>query len=136
MQERARKEAIDILGDDSQDKLPTIEDTKKMTYINAVMKETMRLHNPVLNTTSREGKCQWFIITGTFTQISSLSCSIAATEDCYLNDIFIKKGSLVCADILDVHRNPKVWNSPYDFKPDRFLPGGEAEQHSNSGLAW
>ncbi|KAI8333842.1 cytochrome P450 [Chlamydoabsidia padenii] len=113
IQERARKEAIDILGDDPHDVLPSIEDTKKMTFINATMKETMRLHNPVLNTTSRE-----------------------ATEDCYLNDIFIPKGSNVCADILNVHRNPSVWSSPYEFNPERFLPGGEAEQQSNAGSSW
>jgi cytochrome P450 len=78
MQDRARKEAIEILGDDFQDKLPTIEDTKKMTYINAVMKETMRLHNPVLNTTSREGRQQYFVMIGPFYSISSpllLHCS-------------------------------------------------------------
>ncbi|ORZ15229.1 cytochrome P450 [Absidia repens] len=113
MQERARKEAIAILGDDPYDKLPDIEDTKQMSYINAVMKETMRLHNPVLSTTARE-----------------------ATKDCVLNGIFIPKGSLVSADILDVHRNPKVWTSPYEFNPDRFLPGGEAEQKTSAGTAW
>lgn len=31
-----------------------------MTYINAVIKETMRLHNPVLNTTAREGNLPLF----------------------------------------------------------------------------
>jgi cytochrome P450 len=55
LQDRARQEAIEILGDTSSDVLPSAEQTKQMTYINAVIKETMRLHNPVLNTTAREG---------------------------------------------------------------------------------
>ncbi|ORZ15313.1 cytochrome P450 [Absidia repens] len=113
IQEKARKEAIDILGDEASDILPTIDQMKKMTYINAVIKETLRLHNPAVNSNPRE-----------------------VSQDCHLNGIFIPKGSLVTADILDMHRNPAVWNSPTTFDPDRFLPGGEAEQQSPAGLAW
>ncbi|KAI8089192.1 cytochrome P450 [Halteromyces radiatus] len=113
MQEKARREVISILGDKPVDVLPTNEDTKKMNYLNAVMKETMRLHNPVLGTTARE-----------------------VMEDTYLGQIFLPRGSLVSADILNVHRNPEVWESPLVFNPDRFLPGGEADQQPNSGLSW
>ncbi|CAO3593052.1 unnamed protein product [Absidia cylindrospora] len=113
IQEKARKEAIDILGDETFDILPTIDQMKKMTYINAVIKETLRLHNPAVNSNPRE-----------------------VSQDCHLNGIFIPKGSLVAADILDTHRNPAVWNSPTTFDPDRFLPDGEADQQSHAGLAW
>ncbi|KAI8077707.1 cytochrome P450 [Halteromyces radiatus] len=113
VQEKARQEAIRILGDKPMDVLPTIEDIRKMTYINAVMKETMRLHNPLLATTTRQ-----------------------ATEDCQLGSVYVPRGAFVCADMTNLHRNPKVWSSPYTFNPDRFLPGGEAERHPGSGLAW
>jgi cholesterol 24(S)-hydroxylase len=39
IQQRAREEAISILGDKPEDVLPTVEDTKKVDYISQIMKE-------------------------------------------------------------------------------------------------
>ncbi|ORX59605.1 cytochrome P-450 cyp509A1 [Hesseltinella vesiculosa] len=113
LQERARQEVIDVLGDAPEDVIPTAQDTKRMPFLNAIMKETMRLHNPVLNTTVRE-----------------------VMEDVQLGNVSLPKGTLVSADILGVHRNPKCWNNPTKFDPERFMPGGENERQSGSGLAW
>ncbi|KAI9306823.1 cytochrome P450, partial [Cunninghamella echinulata] len=113
LQEKARKEALEILGNDHRDNLPTAEQTKNMTFINAVMKETMRLHPAVNTTTVRE-----------------------VTEDCHLGEIFIPKGTQVASDIINLHHCGKLWRNPHEFNPDRFLPGGEYEQHASSGLTW
>jgi cholesterol 24(S)-hydroxylase len=43
IQQRAREEAMSILGNEPQDVLPTVEDTKKMTYINQIMKEVCHI---------------------------------------------------------------------------------------------
>lgn len=60
-----------------------------------------------------------------------------AKESCHLGQVYIPKGALICADMSDLHRNPLVWNDPYRFDPERFLPGGEAErQPAGSGWAW
>ncbi|KAI8361722.1 cytochrome P450 [Blakeslea trispora] len=111
LQEKAREEALRILGDAPEDVIPTIEQTKQMDYINMVMKETMRRHTPVYSTTNR-----------------------VALEDIELSGNYIPKGSEISIDIYNLHHNPDVWQDPYRFDPDRFLPGGEADQHK--GIAW
>ncbi|KAI8085855.1 cytochrome P450 [Gilbertella persicaria] len=111
LQEKAREEAIRVLGDAPQDIIPTIEQTKELTYINMIMKETMRRHSPVYNTTLR-----------------------TALEDIEIAGHFIPKGSEFAVDIYNLHHNPDVWSDPYKFDPDRFLPGGEADQQE--GVAW
>ncbi|KAI8328859.1 cytochrome P450 [Choanephora cucurbitarum] len=111
LQEKARKEALEILGDATEDVIPTIEQAKQMTYINMVIKETMRRHTPVYSTTNR-----------------------VALEDLELAGTFIPKGSELSVDIYNLHHNPDVWHDPYQFKPERFVPGGEADQHQ--GIGW
>ena len=39
MQKRAREEAIKVLGDDEDDVIPTIEQSRDMPYINMIIKE-------------------------------------------------------------------------------------------------
>ncbi|CAO3614072.1 unnamed protein product [Mucor hiemalis] len=111
LQDRAREEAIRILGDSPEDVVPTLEQTKELTYINMIMKETMRRHTPVYGTTSR-----------------------VALEDLEISGNFIPKGSEISVDIYNLHHNPDVWSDPYTFNPDRFIPGGEAD--SQEGVAW
>jgi cholesterol 24(S)-hydroxylase len=43
IQQRAREEAISILGDESEDVLPTVDETKRMSYINQIMKEVCHI---------------------------------------------------------------------------------------------
>ena len=84
-----------------------------MTYLNQVIKETLRVHNPLCTTPSR-----------------------VAAEDIELNGTFIPKGTLIDVDIYNLHRNPKYWKDPETFNPNRFAPGGEADSHSTSGYPW
>ncbi|CEP19504.1 hypothetical protein [Parasitella parasitica] len=113
IQEKARKEIISILGDGTTDVLPTPEQLSKMDYLNMVIKETLRLHSPV-----------------------PISSPRIASEDCMLGQTFIPKGSTIVIDAISIHRNSKYWSSPDLFNPDRFLPGGEADQHAGSGLTY
>ncbi|CAO3645093.1 unnamed protein product [Cunninghamella blakesleeana] len=115
IQEKARQEAINVLcpnGEPNEDIFPTIEDTKKFDYINQVMKETLRINNSV----------------------NFLVNPRIATKDTDLNGIFIPKDTQVNINIYDLHHNANVWNNPFEFNPDRFAPGGEAE--TKSGLAY
>ncbi|KAG0990355.1 hypothetical protein G6F27_014274 [Rhizopus arrhizus] len=69
IQEKARQEVNSILcpnGEPNGGILPTIEDTKKLVYLNQIMKETMRISNPVLFLVSPREATQDFNLNGTF----------------------------------------------------------------------
>ncbi|CAO3645085.1 unnamed protein product [Cunninghamella blakesleeana] len=115
IQEKARQEVINVLcpnGEPKEDVLPTIEDTKKLAYVNQIIKETMRINNSVI-----------FLISPR-----------VATEDVNLNGTFIPKNTQINVSIYDLHHNANVWEKPEEFNPDRFKHGGEAD--NQSGLAW
>ncbi|WP_291287901.1 cytochrome P450, partial [Flavobacterium sp.] len=40
----------------------------------------------------------------------------------------LKKGTLIGVSFYELHRNPKYWNAPEEFMPERFL--GEQKKHS------
>lgn len=82
----------------------TIEQLQKMTYTNAVINESMRLYPPAW-ITDREN-----------------------VEDDSLLDYNIRKGTLVGISFYELHRNPKYWENPDYFNPERFL--GEQKKKS------
>ncbi|KAF2079735.1 cytochrome P450 [Flavobacterium sharifuzzamanii] len=81
-----------------------VEQLQKMTYINAVLNESMRLYPPAW-ITDREN-----------------------VEDDVLGKFNIKKDTLIGVSFYELHRNPKYWDNPDQFNPDRFL--GEQKKHS------
>ncbi|KAG0173233.1 cytochrome P450-dit2 [Apophysomyces sp. BC1034] len=113
VQQKAREEALNILGDDPIDVLPTVEQTKQMEYINMVMKETLRLNGPAGEVFPR-----------------------TVTKDIELGGIIVPKGAQMSVDIYSLHRNPHVWKNPDEFQPERFAPGNEAENKMGGGMSW
>ena len=81
-----------------------IEQLQKLTYTNAVINESMRLYPPAW-ITDREN-----------------------IEDDFLLGHNIKKGTLIGVSFYELHRNPKYWENPEEFNPERFL----GEQKKNS----
>lgn len=67
-----------------------------MTYINAVLNESMRLYPPAWITDRQN------------------------VEDDVLGKFSIKKDTLIGVSFYELHRNPKYWNNPDKFDPDRF----------------
>lgn len=60
--------------------------------------------------------------------------SASIQEDMVVAGAFLPKGAEVVLDIYNLHHNPAIWKDPYKFDPDRFLPGGEAD--NQEGLAY
>ncbi|CEP20052.1 hypothetical protein [Parasitella parasitica] len=106
IQQKLREEITSVLGEDPVDIVPTMEDLKKMDYLNLVIKENLRRSGPVDRIISRD-----------------------ATEDFVINGTLIPKGTQLNIDIGSLHFNPKLWQDPKKFIPERFVPGGEYESH-------
>ncbi|KAI9345052.1 cytochrome P450, partial [Pilaira anomala] len=113
IQERARQEAISILGDEPRDILPSLEDTKKMTYINQIIKETLRINGPVPEVSER-----------------------VTAEDIILSNTLIPKGTPLTVDIFAIQHSTKLWKNPDTFDPDRFAEDGEATRGPGEGMTW
>ncbi|OAD77581.1 CYP509 protein, partial [Phycomyces blakesleeanus NRRL 1555(-)] len=111
VQNKARREALDILGDDSSTAPPTFDDCKRINYINMIVKEALRL-----------------------SVTSGALMDRVATEDVTLAGEFIPKGTYISVDIEALHKNPTIWKNPTVFDPERFSKGGEHEQHR--GITW
>jgi len=105
------------------DNVPTLEDLKKMEYLDLVIKEVgvyshANCHvspNPLQNL-RRSGPVDRIV-------------SRDATEDFIIGGTLIPKGTQVNIDIGSLHFNPKLWHNPEEFIPERFAPGGEHDSH-------
>lgn len=84
----------------------TIHHLEKLVLTERVLKESMRLYPPV-----------WIIE------------RMSIGKDT-IGEIEIGSNSLVSVCTYAVHRNPKHWDNPNEFNPDRFLPEEEAKRHN------
>ncbi|CAM0143053.1 unnamed protein product [Umbelopsis sp. WA50703] len=113
IQEKARKEVIEVIGDGADKVYPTEAQITQLKYIYMVMKETLRVCPPVHSSQLRR-----------------------VVEDTELAGTVIPKGVHIQADMYLAHHNPAVWKDPEQFRPERFAPGGENEENARKGLTW
>ncbi|TYI89416.1 hypothetical protein E1A91_D03G055000v1, partial [Gossypium mustelinum] len=78
------------------------EDLRKMTYLRAITLESLRCHPP-----------NHFLIPHT------------VTKDVVLGGFLVPKNSIVIFIVVEMGRNPNVWENPMEFKPERFLNNGD-----------
>ncbi|KAK6148279.1 hypothetical protein DH2020_019191 [Rehmannia glutinosa] len=74
------------------------DDVKKMPYLKAVIKESLRLHSPVPLLIPRE-----------------------STQDTKIMGYDISAGTRVVINAWAIARDPSLWENPEDFIPERFL---------------
>lgn len=104
IQDKVFNEIDNVIG--SYDGLLDIETLNKLTYLDLVIKESLRLF-PVLPAVLRE-----------------------ATADVEAEGQTIPEGSILFIFPFDVHRNPKYWGSDaHLFKPERFEPENIKDIH-------
>lgn len=70
-----------------------------LPYTNQVISETLRMYPPLTTFTSR-----------------------CADEDCRYGKYLIRKGTSVTVPTYQLHHDPKYWDEPEKFKPERFSP--------------
>ncbi|OVA15439.1 Cytochrome P450 [Macleaya cordata] len=73
-------------------------DIKNLTYLQAVIKETMRLY-----------------------PAGPLSGLRESTEDCTVAGYHVPAGTRLILNTWKIQRDPRVWSDPAEFKPERFL---------------
>jgi flavonoid 3'-monooxygenase len=96
---RVQSELDTVVG---RDRLVSELDLPQLTYLQAVMKETFRLHPS-----------------------TPLSLPRVAAESCEVNGYHIPKGSTLLVNVWAIARDPEQWTDPLEFRPERFLPNGE-----------
>lgn len=94
VERRAANETLDALAGDA----PTADSLDRLTYLQQVIDESMRLYPP-----------GW-----AFTR--------TPIEDDELGGYRIPKGSVVVICSYANQRNPRLWPAPLEFDPDRFAP--------------
>lgn len=99
---QVRQELDSVVG---ADRLVTEADLPQLTYLQAVIKETFRLHPS-----------------------TPLSLPRMASESCEINGYLIPKGSTLLVNVWAISREPNSWADPLKFQPERFLPGSEKAQ--------
>ncbi|KAK4486406.1 hypothetical protein RD792_009080 [Penstemon davidsonii] len=94
---KAQQELLTVIGQEN-----TVEesDINKLPYLNAVMKEVLRLHPalPLL-----------------VPHCPSITTNIAGYT--------IPEGARVFINVWAIHRDPLIWENPLEFNPERFLNG-------------
>ncbi|KAF1869698.1 hypothetical protein Lal_00017274 [Lupinus albus] len=72
-------------------------DINKLVYLQAVVKETLRLYPPTPITFREFG------------------------EDCNIGGYYVKKGTRLFTNLWKIQTDPRMWPDPLEFKPERFL---------------
>jgi len=101
VRERLDAELAAVLGGRS----PTIEDLPQLTYTKQIVQESLRLYPPA-----------WVI-------------GRNVIEDDEIGGYFLPKGTLAFVSPFLTQRNPRVWENPEGFDPDRFSPERSAGRH-------
>lgn len=101
VRERARQESDGLLGG----RLPRFEDLRRLTYLHLVLQEIMRLY-----------PAAW----GFFR---------TALADDHMGGYRIPAGSLVIVSPYITHRLPEIWESPEEFRPERFRAEEAERRH-------
>ncbi|XVF32143.1 hypothetical protein REPUB_Repub17cG0056600 [Reevesia pubescens] len=73
-------------------------DIKNLKYLQAIVKETLRLYPPGPITGIRE-----------------------ATEDCCIAGYHVPKGTRLIVNLWKLQRDPRIWENPGEFQPERFM---------------
>ncbi|KAI3684783.1 hypothetical protein L6452_34009 [Arctium lappa] len=73
-------------------------DIKNLVYLQAVVKETLRLY-----------------------PAGVLGGPRAFSKDCIVSGYHVPKGTWLLINMWKLHRDPKIWSDPFEFRPKRFL---------------
>ncbi|KAG8632553.1 hypothetical protein MANES_18G028710v8 [Manihot esculenta] len=92
---RAQEELDKVVG---KERLVNEKDISKLVYLQAIVKETLRLYPPGFIPGPRQ-----------------------FTRDCTIGGYYVPKNTWLMVNVWKIQRDPRVWPDPMEFKPERFL---------------
>ena len=95
--ERLERVKAEIDREVGHERLVQESDLPKLRYLRCVVNETLRLYPP-----------------------APLLLPHAPSEDCTIGGYEIPRGTIVMVNVWAIHRDPKLWEDPESFKPERF----------------
>lgn len=104
---KAQEELLKVVGSNNE-----VEEfhLPQLTYLDAVFKETLRLH-PAL-------------------PLGGPRCAIQSTS---IGGYKIPKGTKIFLNMWAVQRDPTIWENPLEFRPERFLDSSNAGKFDLTG---
>ena len=106
IQERLQAEVEEVTGGDMDEEI-TYEDLHKMTYLDQIISETLRFHNPIA-----------------FLQRNALRDYKVPGHD-----LVIEKETQVWVNVMAVHMDPKHYSNPTEFDPEHFSKEAKSARH-------
>ncbi|KAG9440388.1 hypothetical protein H6P81_020553 [Aristolochia fimbriata] len=91
------------------DRMIQESDVPKLPTLNNVINESLRMYPP-----------------------APLAIPHEAAEDCVIGGYRVRKGTMIMVNIYAIHMDPKLWEDPASFKPERF----NAAEDVKGGLKW
>jgi flavonoid 3',5'-hydroxylase len=102
---RAQKEIDQVVG---KGRMLVESDLQKLPYLQAICKETYRLHPS-----------------------TPLSVPRVSNKACQINGYYIPKNTRFNVNIWAIGRDPDIWANPLEFNPERFLSEENAKINPN-----
>lgn len=100
--EMLKKARDEIDGCVNEGRLLQEADLPNLPYLHCFINETLRLY-----------------------PVAPLLLPHEAAEDCIVGGYNVPKGTMLLINAWAIHRDPKTWEEPTKFKPERFRDGGE-----------
>jgi len=96
IQAKVHAELDQVIGPDAR---PTVDDRTRLPYTFACLAESMR-----------------------YRTIGPLGVPHKASQDTEIGGYRIPAGAQVLGNVYSIHHDPRYWDSPHEFIPERFLP--------------
>ncbi|XP_058004286.1 cytochrome P450 93B16-like [Hevea brasiliensis] len=103
--EKAREEINRVVGNG---RIAQESDNPNLPYIQAILKETFRLHPPIPMVARK------------------------SIQDCKINGYTIPANTLLFVNMWSIGRDPKYWKNPLQFQPERFLQSNDDDGLTSS----
>jgi cytochrome P450 len=97
---KATEELDRVIG---RDRWVQESDFTNLPFVNAIMKEAMRLH-----------------------PVAPLLVPRLARQDCKISGYDVTKGTRVLVNVWTIGRDPTIWDNPNEFDPNRFMVPGKS----------